>query len=323
MSKFLKVDGDYKVSVSEGGTITLDTGAEQGSVVITGDLVVQGDNTTVESEVLVIKDNIIVVNQGETGNGVTLGQAGIRIERGNFPDASFVWDEDILWNNPLNQTFQRGAFTFLDSAGGIMGIKTVSITTGGTDLYLINQGAGVVSVSGTVDYETNVTDDDDIPNKKYVDDQIIAFLTSISAPRIGDGTLTQTYVLTADEENTGVPSLIEFAVDNKTIAEFYDDRLELNDLRISGTTISTTSSNSDLILSAPGTGSVMVNDTLEITRTPGIDDVIIEPDIPFDGMKLYINEPQEGGTGLFFVNDSTTRDEIISRNRSLLFSMLF
>ena len=323
MSKFLKVDGDYKVSVSEGGTITLDTGLEQGTVVITGDLVVQGDQTEIESETLVIKDNIIVVNQGEQGNGVTLGQAGLRVERGNYPDALFVWDEDILWNNPLNQVFQRGAFTFLDTDGGIMGIKTVSIATGGTDLYLINQGAGVVSVSGTVDYETNVTDDDDIPNKKYVDDQIIAFLTSISAPRIGDGTVTQTYVLTADEENTGVPSLIEFAIDNNIVAEFYNDRLELNDLRISGTTISTTASNEDLILSAPGTGSVLVNDTLEITRTPGIDDTILAPDVPLDGMKLYVNEPQEGGTGLFFVNDSTNRDEIVSRNRSLLFSMLF
>ena len=38
------------------------------------------------------------------------------------------------------------------------------------DMNLLPKGTGVLNVSGTTDYETNVTDDDDIPNKKYVDD---------------------------------------------------------------------------------------------------------------------------------------------------------
>ena len=54
----------------------------------------------------------------------------------------------------------------------IRGILTNSIATGGGDPYLINSGTGVINVSGTADYETNVTEDDDIPNKKYVDDAI-------------------------------------------------------------------------------------------------------------------------------------------------------
>lgn len=37
------------------------------------------------------------------------------------------------------------------------------------DIVLQPKGTGVVSVAGTTDYEANVTDDDDIPNKKYVD----------------------------------------------------------------------------------------------------------------------------------------------------------
>lgn len=49
---------------------------------------------------------------------------------------------------------------------------SISATGGDTniDLKLLSKGTGVLTVTGTTNYETNVTDDDDIPNKKYVDD---------------------------------------------------------------------------------------------------------------------------------------------------------
>lgn len=49
---------------------------------------------------------------------------------------------------------------------------SISATGGDTniDLKLLPKGTGVLTVTGTTNYETNVTDDDDIPNKKYVDD---------------------------------------------------------------------------------------------------------------------------------------------------------
>jgi len=37
------------------------------------------------------------------------------------------------------------------------------------DLIVLPKGTGVISVAGTTDYEDNVTTDDDIPNKKYID----------------------------------------------------------------------------------------------------------------------------------------------------------
>jgi hypothetical protein len=50
MSKVLKVsEGDYRVKVPVGNSIVLDTGTLAGSVIITGDLNVQGQTTTVES----------------------------------------------------------------------------------------------------------------------------------------------------------------------------------------------------------------------------------------------------------------------------------
>lgn len=50
----------------------------------------------------------------------------------------------------------------------------ISATGGDTniDLELVPKGTGVLSVAGTTDYEDNVSDDDDIPNKKWIDDNI-------------------------------------------------------------------------------------------------------------------------------------------------------
>jgi hypothetical protein len=41
------------------------------------------------------------------------------------------------------------------------------------DIGFLTKGTGVLTVTGTTNYEQNVTDDDDIPNKKYVDDAIV------------------------------------------------------------------------------------------------------------------------------------------------------
>ena len=67
MSKILNVNsGNYTIRVPSGNNIVLDS--PNGTVDLTGSLNVQGTTTTVNSATLAIKDNIIVLNQGETGN---------------------------------------------------------------------------------------------------------------------------------------------------------------------------------------------------------------------------------------------------------------
>jgi len=64
MSKVVRVtDSDYKIVTQLDGTITLDTGSQIGRVIITGDLIVEGNTSTIESETLTVKDNIIYLNQ--------------------------------------------------------------------------------------------------------------------------------------------------------------------------------------------------------------------------------------------------------------------
>ena len=58
------------------------------------------------------------------------------------------------------------------------------VTLANKDLFLLPNGTGAISVSGTTNYENNVTSDDDIPNKKFNDDTYRvkeeAFIVSLS-----------------------------------------------------------------------------------------------------------------------------------------------
>lgn len=90
--------GDYTIESTDNGTITLGTGTDPvaipGSLTITNDLTVNGTTTTVNSANLAITDNIIVINDGEAGSEVTLGSAGITVDRGSGTDAQLLFVEN-------------------------------------------------------------------------------------------------------------------------------------------------------------------------------------------------------------------------------------
>jgi hypothetical protein len=321
--KQLVTDGDYTIKVASGGTLTIDTGNQIGQLYLTGDLVVNGAQTNVTSTNLSINDNIIVLNAGEAGAGITLNQSGIRIERGSLPDTQILFDETITWNDPVSQTIKTGAFTLIDEAGGNIGLNVRSIATGGGDLFLINAGTGVISVSGTNNYEDQVTDDDDIPNKAYVDVVVSNQVAAANFTRLRTGSASLTQIEVEDFETTGLPSNFKISVDDVNNVTYFANRTELHDLRITGSTIETTVSSADLILSAPGSGSVVIDDQLQILPTPSPDDASVDPSVPTDGLKLYVKTPGVGKTGLYYVNSSSVQDELVSKNRSLLLSMIF
>ena len=138
MSKTLNVNsGDYKVKVSSGNTITLDTGAGVGNVQVTGNITIAGTTTTVNSTDLELVDNLILLNKGETGAGVTENTSGIQIDRGTATDALLIFDEQTSFNDPVTQTVKAGTFVFKTADNAIIGLRTNAITTGGGDLYLI------------------------------------------------------------------------------------------------------------------------------------------------------------------------------------------
>ena len=317
-SKILALpNSDYKVKVQSGGNITQDTGLNSGITTVTGNLVVLGSTTQVNSSDLNLKDNIITLNDGESGTGITLNQSGIQIDRGSYSDAKIVFDETITWADPISATTITGGFTLVNASGTLQGLRINSVSTGGGDLYLINSGTGVISVTGTNNYETQITDDDDIPNKKYVDDTIVTQLTSTFQRRIEEGSASKSYVEVRDTEVSGAPSVVTFQIDNLNKGQIFGNRVEFEDFRFQDNILSTTASDTDLILESQGTGGVIVNDNFTLTLQGS------DPASPLDGLKVYVKAPAAGGTGLFFKHSASKSGEIISRQNALLLSMLF
>ena len=58
-----------------------------------GDLLVEGQSFVTEAETVEIKDNLLLLNKGEVGAGVTKGIAGIEIDRGTEPNYQIIFDE--------------------------------------------------------------------------------------------------------------------------------------------------------------------------------------------------------------------------------------
>lgn len=70
------------------------TGGEiTGNVTVTGNLTVVGTNFIIDVETVEVKDNLLFINNGEIGNGVTAGYAGLEVDRGLAANYFMVFDE--------------------------------------------------------------------------------------------------------------------------------------------------------------------------------------------------------------------------------------
>lgn len=342
MSKVLSVNnGNYTVKVEAGGQILLDTargsfvsGKPAGTVVIRGSLEVEGTTTTVESNDTLINDNILTLNNGQAGAGISASknyQSGIEIDRGSEAKASFVFDDSVSWN--IGGDSGTGGFKLFTGSGD----KTTLVLDGikSNAALFIDTGNNAISVTNATDYETRVfpyaggiitggaLDDDIIPNAKAVVDYVTFAGQNVLQDRIEEGTTTKTFVETKDFEVTGAASQVKIGVNNVDKLCVYQNSIELEDILIQGSQIMTSSSNENLRLEAAGTGSVQINDKLLITTTLQADDAAVDPLAPSTGSIIYTKAQGSGGSGIFFVNSSATQNELISNNRSLLYSMIF
>jgi hypothetical protein len=78
------------LTINDDGSITFDS-----DLTVQGNFTVSGTTTTFDTDTLNVQDNIITVNEGETGAGVTAGTAGIEIDRGTATNATLLYDESI------------------------------------------------------------------------------------------------------------------------------------------------------------------------------------------------------------------------------------
>jgi hypothetical protein len=339
----IRYSGDLKLATAPGGTITLDTGVSSGTVVITGNLNVLGTATNIATTNTVVKDNIITLNAGESGSSVSLGEAntpfygqsGFVVDRGNSASTATrasVLFEERAWSSTSTTATQYTGIWSIKTAnrGAAVEVGAIRLQGGGPNndnrLNLLGAGInGMLSVAGQVNYHTRVLDDNDIPNKYYVDNTPLrgTATTALSALelRLNDTRITIT-------DNNIQPGFITTVIDG--VSTMVVQRLAgvpsitLGTLIVAGNTLRTASANADLTLETSGTGTTVVNNGISIG-------VSSSAPLPKQGsVKIFTTSTVgAGSTGIRYSgyeNLSTlvpTSGELISARKALVLSIIF
>jgi len=159
MSKTQRVTGNLTVDPTGDFIVLSDTQ-------ITGNLTVNGTQTTISTTNSTIKDRQIVLNDGESGAGVTGRYAGIEIERGSVANTWLVFDEnDDNWKISYDDgaTFPdfvvssaTGLTTVVDDTspelGGDLDVNGFNIvsTVSNENIEIIPNGTGTLSVQAPI-----------------------------------------------------------------------------------------------------------------------------------------------------------------------------
>lgn len=274
--------GNVTIGSTPGGTITIDTGPT-GTTYVTGDLVVQGTTTTVDSTIVRVKDNILILNYGETGAGVTLVTSGIEIDRGISPNAQVIWDESfskfIMYKekDPLN--------TLAD-----LRVKSIELQSGNT----VNNIDNDVTLSGNSPFSVPTQ----YAVKTYVDNQVALF---------------SNYIFQNDSSvsvyDTGTNSYVETVIDGVIVSRLNGTGLQINQ-------VTSYSTDTDLTLTANGFGEIILSKVVQLPYQ------ISAPSSIASTNKIYAATPANGGSGVFFVNPAES-DELVSKKKAILYGIIF
>jgi hypothetical protein len=222
MAKTLRTSGDYTIKAGAGTAGTNQIDFDSKTVRVRGDLIVDGDQTIVNTATLSVEDTFVELARNNSGAAL---DAGIYVNRGTAGNNSvFYWDES-------EDAFK--AATTTDGAG-------VSPLTAAT---LAN-----IRVAEPVNSSDAVT-------KNYLDTELSA-VTSLDLSIAGDDS-SAVVLQSGDTLKISGGSNI-----NTAVAEPDTATINLNNDLVNITSITSNSSNSNLTLTANGTGSVSINNIL-------------------------------------------------------------
>lgn len=147
--------------VSTGDSPTFQDIFIMGDASITGNLYVEGNTTIFNTNVLEFEDNIILINRAETGNGVTLNQAGLEIDRGSAENYRIIFHEsdDTTRIGPISNTqalatredspLSNGVMTWNNSQKRLDSTNSINIDLSLTSTTnSINTSSGALKLSG-------------------------------------------------------------------------------------------------------------------------------------------------------------------------------
>lgn len=348
MGQYFQTNGDYNIKTKGSGKIVLTPG-ELGRVVVDGDFVVLGSSTAVESTNLEISDRIIVLNKEETGPGVTAVYSGVEIDRGNdvdlvtpMPRPSIVFDETNPGITGSTGTwilaYRTGSsYGFTDSNLRLRRLITDPSTDNG-DLLLVGDAStdGIVKIPNGTNYTTQVisrADDKVLTNKGYVDYAILnnptfqivsgdsrVIVADSSVPNPDPGSLAFSAALGA---NTAGADGVTVLVGGLVSSQFFRNRAKIQDIEFKDNEIILEDTNANIFINTSGTGKLQTNYAIQLDTVASADiNDVTHPGIVSGAHVIYSGAASTGKSGVYFATTSD-RDELVSKNRALLFSMIF
>ena len=325
----LRLPGDYVIEAKNGNmTINVTNTTTTGTVTVIGNLDVIGTTTQIETVDSFIKDNVIVLNAGETNEYVSRGSGGIIIDRGHSANpyyaATIIFDDEATWTS--ESTTYRGVWELMAGQDGyptgsalkVNGIRIDVETTSTLNILGSDNPYSTINVKGTIDYEDRVVNDDDIPNKKYVDDAITGGTYQAKKIQAGFTSVKAFSPLEVIPEFYYADDKVEAALGTSTNVVF---RLEgtaaqIQGLTINNSTIEVNGTGTDIVLQPLSSYSVSVEGSLKLQTTT-------TPVAAANRVFLYSDGTVGGGgTGLRFVNTSVS-DELVSRRRAIIYGIIF
>jgi hypothetical protein len=272
MAKTLRTSGDYTIKTGTGAGGSNSVIFDSKTTRVSGDLIVDGTSTTLNTATLTIEDPIIRLAKNNTNTVDT--DSGILIERGVDNNAAFYWNE------------------------GDTSFKAVLTTSDGTGTSITDTSLANIQV-------LDPTASSHAATKNYVDTEVSAIGGAFSINFTGDDSTTVAVASGNTVDIAGGSNISTAAAEPDTVT------INLNQNLTDIHSITNSSTNADLTLSANSNGSVVINDILTFSgpaSTPSADTVT----------KLYNKTPAGGGTGLYFINSqvSATEGELISKKKA-------
>jgi len=335
----VRVPGDYQIVARSGGVVidvtTTSTlhDANTGSVTIYGDLNVIGATTYINSTNTNILDNILFLNSGETNQYVTLGTSGIAVSRGTISTltnaATLLYDDTVYWSYDNNTSF-RGIWEAAVGSGvqerAPTAVRMSAIRVGANSNFLNVFGQdnplAVVNVKGTTNYEQQVSHDDDIPNKKYVDDRFFNGNELARKLKVGETQIelrSNTVAPSDPYYNVSDKVVVSLGTTTNIVLQLEGQQATFNGLTLNDTEIRTNqySGSADIYVTPSSSGTFIVNSALSLRNSN-------TPTAAVQGRTHVYSTGTVGGggTGLYFVNTAQT-DELVSRKRAIIYGIIF
>ncbi len=272
MAKTVRSSGDYTIKTGTGSSGSNAIFLDSQRTIVEGNLEVKGTQTSVDSTSLKVEDNFIIVARNNSGPADI--DAGIMVERGAANNAAFYWNEG-------DDVFK--AVTTTTTAGSNNAI---------TDTALAKIRAG------------EPTNSADLATKNYVDTQVSGGGFNISFR--GDDSTVVAVTSGNTVDIAGGTNISTASAEPDTVTVSLDRDLNGID------SISTDRSNQDLLLTANGTGSVVIEDVMSFSNMASDPTATAQT-------KVYNKTAGGGGTGLYFRNSnigSGAVGELISKSKA-------